>query len=118
MGITIALCSILEKAFCVVLPLLHNSHESGVVEFAIHLLRDITMNDTRFDYPLVFRTYPGSILLSLASVVNSRNADDGFSERVRELASSTLSVYVDGFEYLAKEKEFISQSMRWYRLKD
>ena len=39
------------------------------------------MNDTRFDYPLVFRTYPGSILLSLASVVNSRNADDGFSER-------------------------------------
>ena len=93
-----------EGILYVVLPLLHNSHESGVVEFAIHLLRDITMNDTRFDYPLVFRTYPGSILLSLASVVNSRNADDGFSERVRELASSTLSVYVDGFEYLAKEK--------------
>ena len=93
-----------EGILYVVLPLLHNSHESGILEFAIHLLRDITMNDTRFDYPLVFRTYPGSILLSLASVVNSRNADDGFSERVRELASSTLSVYVDGFGHLAKEK--------------
>ena len=93
-----------EGILYVVLPLLHSSNESGILEFAIHLLRDITINDTQFDYTLVFRTYPGSILLSLASVVNSRNADDGCSERVRELASSTLSVYVDRFGQLAKEK--------------
>ena len=93
-----------EGILYVVLPLLHSSHESSVVEFAIHLLRDITINGTQFDYTLVFRTYPGSILLSLASVVNARSADDGYSERVRELASSTLSVYVDRFEQLVKEE--------------
>ena len=93
-----------EGILYVVLPLLHSSHESSVVEFAIHLLRDITIDGTQFDYTLVFRTYPGSILLSLASVVNARSADDGYSERVRELASSTLSVYVDRFEQLVKEE--------------
>jgi hypothetical protein len=93
-----------EGILYVVLPLLHSSHESSVVEFAIHLLRDITIDGTQFDYTLVFRTYPGSILLSLASVVNARRADDGYSERVRELASSTLSVYVDRFEQLVKEE--------------
>ena len=93
-----------EGILYVVLPLIHSSHESSVVEFAIHLLRDITINGTQFDYTLVFRTYPGSILLSLASVVNARSADDGYSERVRELASSTLSVYVDRFEQLVKEE--------------
>jgi len=109
-----------EGLFYIVLPLLHKSNENSVIEFAIHLLRDIIINPycksassgendddndeyDCFDVSLLLRTYPGAFLLCLASIVNSRNVDDGCSERVREWASSTLDFFVDGFEHFIKK---------------